>query len=107
MQKRSKTSYSFEVKLALVERFLEGEPASELAVEAGLSSPVLLKSWVRKYRREGADALRPKPRGRPAGQAAVTGEMSEMDRLRQENERLRAENAYLGKVRALREQERG
>lgn len=107
MEKRSKASYSFEFKLALVERFLAGEPALDLSVEAGLSSPVLLKAWVRKYRAEGADALRPKPRGRPAGQAVTASVgLSEVERLRRENERLRAENAYLGKLRALMEQQR-
>lgn len=105
--KRVKPSYSFEVKLALVERFLAGELATELALEAELSSPALLKTWARTYRREGADGLRPKPRGRPtADRAAGAGEMTEVERLQRENERLRAEVAYLGKLRALMEQQR-
>jgi transposase-like protein len=100
-------SYSFEFKLALVERFLAGEPAPELAVEAGLSSRELLQKWVRAYRRDGADALRPKTRGRPRKPAAPPPpEISELDRLRGENERLRAQVAYLGKLRALKEQRR-
>ncbi|PKW15337.1 hypothetical protein [Saccharopolyspora spinosa] len=40
---------------------------------------------------------------KPADQAP--GEESELEALRRENERLRAENAYLGKLRALRAQE--
>lgn len=62
-------SYTFEFKLALVQRFLAGETAPALAEEAGLSSAVLLKSWVHTYRREGVDALRPKPKGRPGSRA--------------------------------------
>jgi transposase len=105
--KPTKQSYSFEFKLALVERFLEGEAAQELAAEAGLSSPQLLKTWARKYRREGADALRAKPKGRPQKpDDPPPVEVSELVRLRRENERLRAEVAYLGKLRALRAQER-
>ena len=46
------TSYSFEFKLALVERFLAGETGPGLAVEAGLSSPRVLQKWVRAYREE-------------------------------------------------------
>ena len=98
-------SYTFEFKLALVQRFLAGETAPDLAEEAGLSSAVLLKSWVRTYRREGADALRPKPKGRPRKpDSPPPAEVSELERLRRENERLRAQVAYLGKLRALRAQ---
>lgn len=100
-------SYSFEFKLALVERFLAGETGPDLAVEAGLSSPELLQKWVRAYRQEGADALRPKPKGRPRKpDSPPPAELPELERLRRENERLRAEVAYLGKLRALRAQER-
>lgn len=105
--KPTRQAYSFEFKLALVERFIAGELAPDLAAEVGLSSPVLLKTWARAYRREGADALRPKPKGRPkAADSPPSAEIPELERLRRENERLRAEVAYLGKLRALRAQER-
>jgi transposase-like protein len=72
-----------------------------------LSSPRLLETWVRAYRLEGADALRPKPKGRPRKpDAPPPAELPELERLRRENERLRAEVAYLGKLRALRAQDR-
>lgn len=106
VQKRSKASYSFDFKLGLVERVLAGDSAAALAEEAGLSSPVLLKTWVRRYRNEGEDALRPKPKGRPRGSSAPPGEESELERLRRENEYLRAQNAYLGELRALMDQKR-
>ena len=100
-------SYSFEFKLALVERFLAGESGPDLAVEAGLSSRELLQKWVRAYRLEGRDGLRPKPKGRPRKpDSPPPAELPELERLRRENERLRAEVAYLGKLRALREQGR-
>jgi transposase len=105
--KPTKQKYSFEIKLALVQRCIAGETAPDLAVEAGLSSPRLLETWVRAYRLEGADALRPKPKGRPRKpDAPPPAELPELERLRRENERLRAEVAYLGKLRALRAQDR-
>jgi transposase len=101
----TKRSYSFEFKLAVVERFLAGEPVTVLAAEYELSSPELVRAWVRTYRREGAEGLRPKPKGRPRKDPdAPVRPASELELLRRENERLRAENAYLGKVRALRDQ---
>jgi transposase len=103
--RRTKQVYPFELKLALVERFIAGEKAQELAAEAGLSSSGLLKNWAAAYRRDGADALRPKPKpGRTPGSAPAAE--PELERLRRENELLRAEVAYLGKLRALRAQER-
>ena len=107
MTKPTNRTYSFEFKLALVERFATGEAAQDLASEADLSSPKLLETWARAYRREGPDALRPKAKGRPSRpDASPPVQLPELDRLRRENERLRAEVAYLGKLRALRAQER-
>jgi len=100
----TKRAFSFEFKLAVVERFLAGETAAALAGEYELSAPELVKTWARRYRREGADGLRPRPKGRPRKDPEVAGRVeSELEQLRRENERLRAENAYLGKVRALRQ----
>lgn len=93
----AKRSFSFEFKLSVVERFLAGEPAAELAAEHGLSSPKLVKTWARTYRREGEDGLRPKRKGRPRKPPdSPDGQHSELERLRRENDRLRAEVAYLG-----------
>lgn len=83
-----------------------GESKLGLAREFDLSSPKLIETWARRYRNEGEDALRPKPPGRPRRNSAEPSEASEVARLRRENERLRAEVAYLGKLRALTEQQR-
>lgn len=107
MMKPGKRSFTFEFKLEVVRRFVDGEAtAIELAREHDLSSPKLVENWVRAYRREGEEALRPKPKGRPAKAVDSSGS-SELERLRQENLRLSAKVAYLEKMRALREQGRG
>lgn len=104
--KPTKRVFSFEFKLDAVQRFLAGERKVDLAHEFDLSSPKLIETWARRYRNEGEDALRPKRSGRPPGTSSAASEPSELEQLRRENERLRAEVAYLGKLRALRAQER-
>ncbi|WP_176930045.1 helix-turn-helix domain-containing protein [Lentzea albidocapillata] len=105
MSKQRGRVFSFEFKLEVVRRFVAGEAtAIELAREYGLSSPKTVQKWVAAFRREGEDALRPKPKGRPAKPAAPA---DELERLRQENLELSAKVAFLEKLRALREQGRG
>lgn len=105
VEKPTKTMYSFDLKKEIVDRFLAGESKPALAKEFQLSSPHLLENWVRKYRAEGEAGLRPKPQGRP-NKAPETPRQasSELQRMQRENERLRAENAYLKKLRDLRDQ---
>ncbi len=99
-------SFSFEVKLDVVRRFLAGETKVDLAREFDLSSPKLIETWARKYRQEGEEGLRPKRAGRPTKPGVERPGPDELQQLRRENERLRAEVAYLGKLRALRAQKR-
>jgi len=105
--KSTRQAYPFEVKCEVVQRFLAGATLVSLAQEYALSSPKLVEAWVRTYRDVGEDGLRPKPRSRPKRDpVAPVGEESELERLRRENERLRAEVAYLGKLKALMSRER-
>ena len=93
--KPSKRVFSFEFKLAAVQRYLSGQTRVDLAKELQLSSPQLIDKWTRQYRTAGEDGLRPKPKGRPKNDSgAVRQPESELQRLR-------AEVAFLGKVRAL------
>lgn len=101
----TKQHYSFEVKKQVVDRFNAGQSKMDLAREFGLSSEQLVSSWVRAWRVGGDEALRPKPKGRPKGSAS-SKPLTEEDRLRREVEKLRAENAYLKKLRDLRSQRR-
>lgn len=106
--KSTKTQYSFEFKLDVVGKVIdEGAAAQQVAQEYGVSSATLVQTWVRTYRRLGEDGLKPKPKGRrPEGADCSSQELTDLARLEQELERLRAENAYLKKLRALMVHER-
>ena len=103
VEKPTKQQYSFEIKKEIVQRHLSGETAMDLAREFGLSSEHLVGGWSRKWRKGGDDALKPKPKGRPKGSAAPKL-LTEEDKLRRQIARLEAENAYLKKLRDLRNQ---
>lgn len=65
-----------------------------------------LTAWLRLARAKGYDALSAvKPRGRPPGMGRpkkkAASQMTEVERLRQENQELKTELALLKKVRAL------
>lgn len=100
--KSTNQRFTFEFKLEVVQRFLAGEPKVGLARELGLSSPKLIENWVRKYRADGADGLKPKPSGRHRATTPTSSESAKDAEI----ERLRAEVAYLKKLRALRAQQR-
>ncbi|MFC0483027.1 helix-turn-helix domain-containing protein [Pseudarthrobacter scleromae] len=106
MTKPVKRLYSFEFKLNAVQRYIAGETRVALAKELELSSPHLIAVWAGQYRAQGEEGLRPKPKGRPRTKPEAPAQPEpELQQLRRENERLRAEVAFLGKVRALRDGE--
>lgn len=106
VEKPTNQQYSFAIKKEVVDRFIAGETKMDLAREFALSSDQLVTSWVRAWRTGGDQALRPKPKGRPKG-SSPSKVITEEDRLRREVEKLQAENAYLKKLRDLRNQRRG
>lgn len=73
----------------------------------------VVTTWERQYHEGGLDALKPKPRGRQKMSVAPQSpkplppsaeEARALEQLRKENEYLRAEVAYLKKLRALRQE---
>ena len=65
----------------------------------GIMSMSPLKKWCAPYREGGAEALRPRPKGRPSGSRARPRTREE--ELEERCRRLEAEVAYLKKLRAL------
>ena len=92
--------YIYEQKVAAASAVVDGGATkAEAMAELGIMSRAPLDRWCRLYREGGAEALRPKPKGRPSGSEARprTREEEPGERCR----RLEAEVAYLKKSRAL------
>lgn len=95
--------YDFETKLAAVhDRINLGMTRQEVMAKYLITSISQITAWERAYREGGAEALRPKPKGRPRKvDGAPPKPMTYEQKLEVENERLRTEVAYLKKLRAL------
>lgn len=84
--------YTYEQKVAAASAVVDGGMTKTEAM-----SP--LKKWCALYREGGAEALRPRPKGRPSGSRARPRTREE--ELEERCRRLEAEVAYLKKLRAL------
>lgn len=94
--------YDFETKVAAARAVVDDGMAKPEAMERfGIASATPLKQWCRLYREGGAEALRPKPKGRPRGSGAKAAPMTREQELEREVRRLEAQVAYLKKSIAL------
>lgn len=106
-RRRSKQNYSSQFKQNVIHYYLNsGDSYLNVALEYGLPSGDLLQHWHQDFLREGMAGLTPKPKGRPSmskkrklipSQKSLTREQE----LEHENELLRAELAFIKKLRAL------
>lgn len=103
-----------EERLALVQRVFAGENHADVAISDGIH-PGLLYRRVKAYKEKGVDGLKYR-KGGPRAQPSTMKkrdkktrlspeEKEELKLLRERNEYLEAENAYLKKLRALLEKE--
>lgn len=106
-----KASYSGDFRLSVVRYMRENHLSLfETAVKFGISNESVVLAWDRLYESEGVSALYRDNRGKmkkPHKHKQSTGAKSvksTKDNLLEELEYLRAENAYLKKLRALAEQ---
>lgn len=97
------TTRTWEEKLALVERVVNGESITSVAYSNGIEENLLSK-WYKKYREFGVDGLKLERRGRRKKMAIEPKKSNEpktKEELEKENEYLRAENEVLKKLSAL------
>lgn len=97
-----KRSYDWDTKVAAARAVVDsGRAKPDVMRELGIASRSPLDVWCRRYREGGAEALRPKPKGRPKGSRAEPRELTREQELEERCRRLETEVAYLKKLRAL------
>jgi len=94
--------YTYEQKVAAARAVIEdGMTKAEAMAEFKIMSLSPLKRWCRLYRIGGAEALKPKPKGRPKGSKSKPQKRTREQELEERCRRLETEVAYLKKLRAL------
>ena len=102
--KRAK--YDYETKVAAARAVVDGGMSKpEAMVRFGIASATSLKKWCRLYHEGGAQALKPKPKGRPKGSVRAVPPTRE-EELEERVRKLEAQVAYLKKSIALKAQRR-
>ena len=98
--------YDYETKVAAARAVVDGGMSKpEAMVRFGIASVTPVKQWCRLYRQGGAQALKPKPKGRPKGSVRAVPPTRE-EELAERVRKLEAQVAYLKKSIALKAQRR-
>ena len=93
--------YDYETKVAAARAVVDGGMSKpEAMVHFGIASTTPLKQWCRLYREGGAQALKPKPKGRPKGSVRAVPPTRE-EELEERVRKLEAQVVYLKKSIAL------
>ena len=102
-----RTKYDYETKVAAAKAVVDGGMSKpEAMMRFGIASATPLKQWCRLYREGGAQALKPKPKGRPKGLGVGAVPPTREEELEERVRKLEAQVAYLKKSIALKAQKR-
>ncbi len=103
---RDQAKYTHEQRVAAASAVVDDGMAKPEAMKAfGIFSITSLDRWCRLYRKGGAEALGPKPKGGAKGRGLEPSELARLQELEERCRRLETEVAYLKKLRALAERD--
>lgn len=110
LEYRLSRPYTQEFRLRVIRYMMKQKCSSaEASAHFAIPNETLIREWLKRYREGGAEALHPVKKGVPVPKEKSPPDsksFSEMTHaeLKEELEYLRAENAYLKKLKALREE---
>jgi transposase len=111
IRSKTKREYPVQFKLDAIQFMLNtGASHLDTAIHFKLNNASLIVRWMEKFREQGVEGLKPKPKGRPSMSKKPNKQAKKEEKkltreaeLERENELLRLENTYLKKLRAFRE----